>query len=224
LLAVWLCGLPILGLLLGFDDWLRSHRPWFPNPLGSRVALVISGSANGAFLLPLLAVAALGFHRRGRGQTARTLTVLLLSGILAGLVGTTLRSIIGRTRPDVAVEQGWFGPRKDGRWLVGKYAYGSFPSGHVSLAAGVGFMAFAAGRRAGLAGSVYGVAVAWSRFHLGAHRASDAWAGLLVGGTITVLLWSPCLAWIRSRHRPRGWPRRWAFPGESRTSKPSWEH
>jgi len=224
LLALWCVGLPILALLLGTDEWLRSQRSWFPGPGWSRLAQTISGSANGAFLIPLLALAAFGFDRFKRNRLGRLFEILLFSGVLSGLTGTALRSVIGRTRPDAAVEQGWFGPRKDGRWVVGKYAYASFPSGHASLAAGVGFMAFAAGRRAGVAGSAFGMAVAWSRFHLGAHRASDAWAGLLVGGTITLLLWSPCSGWIRSGQRFRGWPRPWMFRREvGAASRPSWE-
>lgn len=48
-------------------------------------------------------------------------------------------------------------------------------------------MAFVWGARAGGLGLAFALAVAWSRFHLGAHRASDVWAGLLVGA-LTVAL------------------------------------
>jgi undecaprenyl-diphosphatase len=133
--------------------------------------------------------------RSSQRRAARVLGAMLLAGLVSGVAGTGLRSIIGRTRPEVSVEQGWFGPRKDGRWIIGRHAYASFPSGHASIAAGLGFMAFVWGARAGGLGLVFALAVAWSRFHLGAHRASDVWAGLLVGALTVTLLWPLCWDW-----------------------------
>lgn len=200
-------GLPVLGLLLWSDEWLRSQRSLLHGPSWSLLAQWISGFSNGVCLIPLMVVGALWFDRKERKRTARTLTVMLLSGLVAGLAGTALRSIIGRTRPEVAVEQGWFGPRQEGRWLVGRHAYGSFPSGHASMAAGLGFMAFALGRRPGAAGMTFALAVAWARFHLGAHRASDVWAGLMLGGGTSIMLWPACASWIRDGRCPGWWPR-----------------
>lgn len=199
-------ALAILVALLWSDDWLRSQRSLLPGRVWSGLALGISGSANGGFLIPILVGGAIWFDRRGRRRFARTLAVMLLSGIVAGLAGTALRSVIGRTRPEVSVKQGWFGPRLEGRWLIGKHAYGSFPSGHASMAAGLGVMAFALGRRWGVAGMTFAVAVAWSRFHLGAHRASDVWAGLMLGSMTSVVLWPFGSAWVRDGRRPGWWP------------------
>lgn len=176
----------------------------------SGLALIISGSANGFFLIPVILGMWGWFRWRARPVFARTVLAMLLAGIVSGLAGTVLRSVIGRTRPEVAVEQGWFGPRKDGRWVIGRHAYGSFPSGHASIAGGVGFMAFLLGSRAGALGLVFALAVAWARFHLGAHRASDVWAGLMVGALTVLCLWATCRDWVRRGAFPRGLPGSWA--------------
>ena len=191
-LAWLLVGLPILGVLLSTDDWLRAQRSVLAGKNWSGLALFISGSANGFFLIPSILGLAFWFRRKGRPMISRALSAMLLAGIVSGLAGTALRSMIGRTRPEASVEQGWFGPRKDGQWLIGRHAYGSFPSGHASIAAGVGFMAFLLGARVGALGLAFALAVAWARFHLGAHRASDVWAGLMVGALTVSCLWSTC--------------------------------
>ena len=206
LTALALIGLPILGLLFWADDWLRSQRWIFSGKGWQWLAATISGSANGFSLIPAAVGLGMWFKRRSNKTAARALMVMLLAGIFSGIAGTALRSIIGRTRPEVLVEQGWFGPRKDGRWIIGRHAYGSFPSGHASVAAGLGFMAFVRGAWAGGLGLIFAFAVAWSRFHLGAHRASDVWAGLLVGAMTVALLWPACSAWVHRGNSTAWWP------------------
>jgi undecaprenyl-diphosphatase len=202
-------GLPFLGLLFWADDWLLSQRSAWSGQGWHLLATIISGSANGFLLIPAGMGLGIWFQRRSKKRAARALITLLLAGIASGVVGTALRSLIGRTRPEVSVEQGWFGPRKDGHWIIGRHAYGSFPSGHASIAAGLGFMAFVWGPRAGGLGVAFAMAVAWARFHLGAHRASDVWAGLLVGALTVLLLWPSGRAWV-DRGKPPGW---WPFWG-----------
>jgi len=206
LLGWALVGLPFLGLLFWSDDWLRSQRSALSGKGWNFLASTISGAANGFVLIPAVVGLGVWFKRSSQRRAARLLGAMLLSGLVSGVAGTGLRSIIGRTRPEVSVEQGWFGPRKDGRWIIGRHAYASFPSGHASLAAGLGFMAFVWGPRAGGLGLAFALAVAWSRFHLGAHRASDVWAGLLVGALTVTLLWPSCWAWVHRGKRPSGWP------------------
>ena len=206
LLGWALIGLPFLGLLFWTDDWLRSQRSVLSGKGWNLLAITISASANGFVLIPAVVGLGVWFKRSSQRRAARVLGAMLLAGLVSGVAGTGLRSIIGRTRPEVSVEQGWFGPRKDGRWIIGRHAYASFPSGHASIAAGLGFMAFVWGARAGGLGLAFALAVAWSRFHLGAHRASDVWAGLLVGALTVVLLWPSCWAWVHRGKRPSWWP------------------
>jgi undecaprenyl-diphosphatase len=197
-LLLLIVGLPVLSLLFASDEWLRAQRSLLPGRFWSGLAQSLSLCGNGGFLIPVGLLAALGCHRASHPRAARVLVMIMVSGILAGLAGTSLRSVIGRTRPEVPVEQGWFGPRKEGRWLVGRYAYAAFPSGHASIAAGVGFMAFVGSRRAGAAGVVFSLAVAWSRFHLGAHRASDVWAGWMLGAATAFLLGPMGRRWVEA--------------------------
>ena len=205
LLGWALIGLPLLGLLFWTDDWLRSQRLALSGKGWNLLAAIISGSANGFVLIPAVVGLGVWLKRSSQRRAARVLGAMLLAGLVSGVAGTGLRSIIGRTRPEVSVEQGWFGPRKDGRWIIGRHAYASFPSGHASIAAGFGFMAFVWGARAGGLGLVFALAVAWSRFHLGAHRASDVWAGLLVGALTVTLLWPLCWDWVHQGKRPSWW-------------------
>jgi membrane-associated phospholipid phosphatase len=206
LAALALIGLPILGLLFWADDWLRSQRLFMSGKDWSVVASAMSASANGSVLIPAILGLVLWFRVRGQQRMARAWMGILFAGVVAGCVGTTFRTFIGRTRPEVPVEQGWFGPRKDGQWILGRHAYSAFPSGHASIAAGVGFMAFVWGRRAGWMGVAYAMAVAWARFHLGAHRASDVWAGLLVGAMTVAFLWPSCSAWVHRGNSSAWWP------------------
>lgn len=208
LLWVGFIGLPVLAVLLRADDWLRAQRTLMAGKDWSGLALVLSGSANGFFLIPVMVTWAAWLHWIARYRAARIVVIMIFSGLLAGASGTVLRSVIGRTRPEVSVEQGWFGPRKDGLWLIGRHAYGSFPSGHASIASGLGLMAFAWSRRAGRIGTAYALAVAWSRFHLGAHRASDVWAGLMVGSLTAVILLPRVEDWVHRGGAPRWVSRR----------------
>ncbi|MFZ4818822.1 MAG: hypothetical protein ACOYLU_09255, partial [Limisphaerales bacterium] len=110
LAALALIGLPILGLLFWADDWLRSQRWIFSGKGWQWLAATISGSANGFSLIPAAVGLGMWFKRRSNKTAARALMAMLLAGIFSGIAGTALRSIIGRTRPEVLVEQGWFGP------------------------------------------------------------------------------------------------------------------
>ena len=52
--------------------------------------------------------------------------------LLAGLTATILRVLFGRTRPTAHTAQGFYGVWQNGHWLIGKYEFSSFPSGHAA--------------------------------------------------------------------------------------------
>jgi membrane-associated phospholipid phosphatase len=155
------------------DNWIRHQRVLLPDRPAHIAAEVVSRTADGYCLFTVAGLLVL---------------VMLLGGVLTGLVANVFRSLIGRTRPEVPVEQGWYGPIKDGHWIAGQYAYSSFPSGHTSAAAGFGLVLFLVGRRAGFAGLAYAVLVAWSRVQLGVHRPSDVAAGLCLATLVFVAM------------------------------------
>lgn len=182
----FLPGLVALAAALFWDDALWGLRGGQSSGTVHAAAQFLSTSANGGVLIPAGAVLAAGLAWRGRRVAARWALAMTLAGSFAGLSGTVLRSTIGRARPMAPVQQGWHGPRVDGHWVFGRHAYGAFPSGHTSLAAGFGSFWFLRRRRSGMLGLGYAASVAWSRVELGAHRPSDVVAGLLVGSAITV--------------------------------------
>lgn len=197
-MGLLMVGLPLLLAALHWDDALWGIRGEPLEGAWLRLARICSASANGGVLIPAGAAAATWLAWRRRCHAARWVLAMVLAGSIAGLSGTLLRSIVGRARPLAHVEQGWHGPRVAGHWVVGKHAYGAFPSGHTSLAAGFGAFLFLHRRRSGLAGLAYAAAVGWSRVELGAHRPSDVVAGLMVGSSVALLVGPPMLAWLRT--------------------------
>ena len=193
-----LLGVAALLATLRWDENLWIFRgdpvsgPWLAS------ARVISASANGGVLIPAGVVATAWLAWSRRHAHARWMLAMVLAGSIAGLTGTVLRSLIGRARPMAHVTQGWHGPRVDGHWVLGKHAYGAFPSGHTSLAAGFGAFLFLHRRRSGFLGLAYAAAVGWSRVELGAHRPSDVVAGMLVGSCIALMAGPGILARLRA--------------------------
>jgi undecaprenyl-diphosphatase len=191
---LFLTGALLVLSLLPLDEVLRTMRSQSPEVL--YLAGIVSRSGNHGYLLPGGLLLASIFFALRHVRAGRLVLVVLLSSLVAGLCGTVLRSVVGRTRPEARVEQGWYGPRKDGQWIVGRYAYAAFPSGHTSTAAGLGLILFGRRKTAGFAGLAYALAVGWGRFTLGAHRPSDIAAGLVVGGITAMLLWPKLRNWV----------------------------
>lgn len=191
-----LASILVVLALLQADDWIRLQRVLLPDRPAHIVAEVASRSADGYCLFTVAGLAVVGLHLAHRRRASRLVLVMLLGAVLTGSLANVLRSLIGRTRPEVPVEQGWYGPVKDGHWIAGRYAYSSFPSGHTSTAAGFGLVLFVAGRRAGFAGLAYAVLVAWSRVQLGVHRPSDVAAGLCLGTLVFVAMAPTYERWL----------------------------
>jgi membrane-associated phospholipid phosphatase len=189
-------GVALVMAVMPADEPLLAMRNLTPDALF--LANFVSRMADHRYLLPGGALLALVLFRVRRPRAGRLVLVMLLGSLLAGLSGTLLRSVVGRTRPESGVQQGWYGPRKDGRWIIGRHAYAAFPSGHTSSAAGLGLILFGVGRTAGLAGLAYALLVGWGRVMLGAHRPSDIAAGLVVGAITALLLWPKVRAWTET--------------------------
>jgi undecaprenyl-diphosphatase len=134
--------------------------------------------------LPLLAIGlclVLLLHLRGRREISRLLLMVLLAGTLAGFSATIIRSCTGRTRPNSHASQGFYGLRHDGHWIVGKYEFGSFPSGHTATVAALTAALWLVRRRWALGFAVFALAVAWSRIALNCHHFSDVVAAAVWG-------------------------------------------
>ena len=99
------------------------------------------------------------------------------------------RLTTGRTRPRAEAAQGWYGPHHDGRWLIGKADFNSFPSGHTATAVGfAGVLLFGAPAWGSIAVAIAGL-IAYSRLLLGAHHPSDVVAATIVALAVAWAVW-----------------------------------
>ncbi|MGC9940652.1 MAG: phosphatase PAP2 family protein [Verrucomicrobiota bacterium] len=108
--------------------------------------------------------------------------------LLTGLAATILRVLFGRTRPTAHVAQGFYGVWQSGHWLIGKYAFSSFPSGHAATAVGLAAAAWMLHRGWGAVAGIYALAVMWSRIALQCHHLSDVLASTVLAIAMAVLL------------------------------------
>ena len=75
----------------------------------------------------------------------------------------------------------------DGHWIIGKYDFAAFPSGHTATAVGLATAAWLINRRWGAALTVFALAVMWSRVALGSHHFSDVVASAVLAIPLAVL-------------------------------------
>ena len=139
--------------------------------------------------LMLVALIALLFAwLKKRRDWLRMLCVMMLAASVAGLTADLLRGVTGRTRPSAAVPQGFYGVRNDSQWLITKYAYNSFPSGHTAAITGFLVPLILWWRRIAWVALPIICVVGAARVYVGAHHPSDIIAGTLLGAVIAVVV------------------------------------
>jgi len=154
---------------------------------------------------PLMAAAAVGLGlarwKRNR-KWMRILVAAMLASTLAGIVANSLRLTTGRTRPRESpkIEQGFYGLRHNGEWLVGNPAYNSFPSGHTATAFGfAAAIAISSPAWGGLALAAAAL-VAWSSIAMGAHHPSDVFVSFLLAWVVAWVVTRAILRWGNLDH------------------------
>ncbi len=120
------------------------------------------------------------------GVAARIFFVMLTCE-LTGLAGLVLRILFGRTRPLAHTAQGFYGVWHDGHWIIGKYEFSAFPSGHAATAVGLAAAAWLVHRGWGAVAAIYELAVMWSRIALQCHHLSDVVASTTLAIPLAVL-------------------------------------
>jgi len=123
-----------------------------------------------------------------RPLPAAQIFFVALTSELTGLAATILRVLFGRTRPLAHAPQGFYGVWHDGHWIIGKFEFSSFPSGHAGSAAGLAAAAWLVHRGWGTVAAVYALAVIWSRMALQCHHLSDVVASTALAIPLAVLL------------------------------------
>jgi len=142
--------------------WISKYGDWAP-----------------ILLIGLAIVAGLAGCRKY--AAGRLFLLILVAGLLTGLGSTLIRSTTGRTRPTALVPQGFYGLRYQGKWIMGKYDFASFPSGHTAVWAGLAGAAWVRRRSLAVVFLLGGAAVGWSRMALGCHHFSDVTAAFVWG-------------------------------------------
>jgi len=123
-----------------------------------------------------------------RPSAAAKIFFVVLTCELTGLAATILRVLFGRTRPLAHVPQGFYGVWHDGHWILGKFEFSAFPSGHAATAAGLAIAAWLVHRGWGAVAMFYAAAVMWSRIALQCHHLSDVTASTLLSIPLAVML------------------------------------
>jgi len=118
---------------------------------------------------------------------------------LTGLICLILRTFVGRTRPTAHVPQGFYGMWHDGHWIIGKYDFAAFPSGHTATAVGLATAAWLINRRWGAVLAVFALVVMWSRIALGSHHFSDVVASAVLAIPLAVLSKKLLLPFLETR-------------------------
>jgi membrane-associated phospholipid phosphatase len=105
----------------------------------------------------------------------RILAAAMIASTLAGLIANTSRMTTGRTRPRESpkIQQGFYGPWREGRLTLGDPPFNSFPSGHAATAFGFAAVILFARFWLGIGAITLAVLIAWSSIMVGAHHLSD---------------------------------------------------
>ena len=176
-------GVCLLLVGVGFllDDSIEKLVRLNSRPLAEKFAWFMSKSGEGWVIAAVaLPVSAWLFWRRSV-EASRLVFTAACTGLLTGAAATVVRSLLGRTRPTAQAIQGFYGVWHDSHWIIGKYEFGSFPSGHTATVVGLAAAAWMINRRWGWVAIVYAVLVAWSRIAMGCHHFSDVIAASLLG-------------------------------------------
>jgi membrane-associated phospholipid phosphatase len=175
--------LVVLTVALGFlaDGWVALQLTEWRSPDVQRIAAGVSRLSDWPWLVSALVLSTWVFHCARRARPRQICAAMTLAAVLSGVTATTVRSLSGRTRPGSPAQQGFYGPIHEGRLLIGKHEYNSFPSGHTATAAGAGAALLFVGWRLGSLGMLFAGLVAWSRLILNCHHFSDVLVAILLG-------------------------------------------
>ena len=120
--------------------------------------------------------------RLKKREWIRILAAAMIASTLAGLVINASRLTTGRTRPRESpkIQQGFYGPWREGRLTIGDPPFNSFPSGHTATAFGFAGVILFARPWLGIGAIALASLIAWSSIMVGAHHPSDVIVAICV--------------------------------------------
>jgi membrane-associated phospholipid phosphatase len=122
-----------------------------------------------------------------RPTVAAKIVFVMLTGEFTGGVALILRVFAGRTRPHAETPQGFYGLWHAGHWIMGRYEFSAFPSGHSATAVGLAAAVWMVHRGWGALAALFALAVMWSRIALQAHHFSDVVASVVLAIPLAML-------------------------------------
>lgn len=184
-----LAGAGLVALLWPLDGRVDAALDVTGNRSWDRVAWWCSKLGEGWVIAVAAVALAVIFLLANRPRVAANIFFAGLTSLLAGLAATILRVLFGRTRPLAHdVSQGFYGIWHNGHWIIGKFEFSSFPSGHAATAAGLAAAAWLVHRGWSVPAMVYALAVIWSRIALQCHHLSDVLASTVLAVALAVVL------------------------------------
>ena len=191
-LVIWLAVLIVVACLGFYFDQkvvgaIAGHQiRWL-----EQVAGIISKFGDWPELMGYATVALIGVGFARKRTLVKVILCMMIAGTLAGALTNSVRLLSGRARPNNhEVPPGWYGLRYQDQWLLGKYKFHSFPSGHTATAfAFFGVIGFAYRHRWAWSFLVVASVIAWSRLYINAPFFSDLLVGVVVGLLFAQLTW-----------------------------------
>jgi len=183
-----LAGVAAIALAWQLDGKVDAALDVTTLPVWHRVAQWCSKIGEGWVVALWGIFSAVIFFLMKRPDVAAKIFFVALTSEIAGLASIIVRALVGRTRPNAHAPQGIYGVWHDGHWIIGKYEFSSFPSGHSAVAVGLAAAAWLFNPRWGAVAAVYAIAVMWSRIAQESHHLSDVTASIVLAIPIAVLM------------------------------------
>ncbi len=178
------------------DDWVRdrivtSQGKGWKKSGEARFVGAVSQYGDWPQLMILGTLGALLAWRLRRPEWTRILVAAMVASTLAGILANTSRLTTGRVRPRDEKKQGegFFGPFREGKLLVGNSKYNAFPSGHTATAVGFAGVFLFARPLIGIVPMILALLIGWSRMALGAHHLSDVVVSTILSLGVAWFVW-----------------------------------
>lgn len=180
--TVWIAlSLFLLCLAFLIDGTVARIFTLHSSTFWKELAVYSSKAGEGWVVAVVGASVSLALFLLRRFAASRLVFLVAFTGLMTGAAATVIRSLLGRTRPTSHELQGFYGVWHDSHWIIGKYEFGAFPSGHAATVIGLAAAAWLIDRRFGVLVAGYALLVSWSRVALGCHHFSDAVAAGILG-------------------------------------------